>query len=811
MPPLRTGAEDPPLYTDRKPTPYAYTKPQKESLAPNYTLSPEPLTSGASGVPRSMPQDKPWRDERNQNMRPPKSSPIHSRYDSVAQPPRSPKPQDVFEDSDTEDASFLRADLQERKPARYSFVKSDLSRDDLRTSLLDQQAKAETRAAERPSRSDKYGSRPSSSSGSSKVPTPNTQSPRSSSSSLNHDSSTRRRERPAPVDTGDRRSAYDSSARPSRPHSPAQNNPSLHHVHGPSPPRSPRPRQTAGYPPSPGPSSRIGTPVNQRPSSPLTGTSQSAHPRIAVTEADWRSTYPPVTSAPKDRSRPPSRVGRHDTMPTPRIDIKSPSPARPPKTDNSLPYPVNTRSGDYFMPPEEIYQYDHSSANTPTSPNPMGLRERERAPYTDSPKGPSSPAPGSGSSRDGDRHRLSSTYTISGSGPSIATKYTTDPSELEPPRTYSSRARSRSKRPDHRRTVSVDRPLPSCPRSSPSSEQDWYLLDGCPNFDICPSCYTSVFASTPFANFFQPVRRYDTRFCDFSTAWMRLAWLMTIKQRRSQLDLLYQLATVAEYMPPCPGDRERGISAGMWYGIPDPRDGVHIANFAVCTADVKMLEILCPSLRNYFTPIPALDPYSAHLPSQKLVCAFRVSSKRFPKYLDLLVEIDAEAQATGQVPDIARFMKMAREYAFKPECQRDKPLPGRAWHYIPSVPEFTVCEECFDDVILPYYLDRNRIARLFSGRTMLIPSEHEEADGGSSCCLYSSRMRRVWERAAQEEDFGYLRRKAVERKRVGERLGREKRVLEGWRESLTGVGMERERERLERDIGALDEEWAEVE
>ncbi|KAF2741065.1 hypothetical protein EJ04DRAFT_422512, partial [Polyplosphaeria fusca] len=153
MPYLKTDIDDAPVIPQRKSTPYAYTKPPKESTAPSpgdYFLSPEPITPNAANIPRSVPARDTW-DSRDQKAKP--TRPTHSRNDSLTQSPRTPK-NDVFEDSDSDadadadgDTTYLRT---ERKPARYSFVKSDLQKEDLRTNVLESQAQAERRRSERP-------------------------------------------------------------------------------------------------------------------------------------------------------------------------------------------------------------------------------------------------------------------------------------------------------------------------------------------------------------------------------------------------------------------------------------------------------------------------------------------------------------------------------------------------------------------------------------------------------------------------------------------------------------------------------------
>lgn len=359
-----------------------------------------------------------------------------------------------------------------------------------------------------------------------------------------------------------------------------------------------------------------------------------------------------------------------------------------------------------------------------------------------------------------------------------------------------------------RTTALIDRPLPSCPRPTPTDRyDDWYSFRGYRNFDVCPSCFDAVFADTPFASHFSQTRRYERpteRFCDFNSPWMRLAWLLTIKQRLSGLENLYALADVNDSERPCPGYRELSTDRMNWYGIVDQRDGLHVPSFVICAADVKMLEILFPSVKGYFTRLP---PSSTYTPT-KYVCSLRTGSKRFPKYLDLLVEIDAESQSTGQRPNMAKFLRMARENAYKGECARDKALVRKPWHFMPSLPEFTVCEECYEDAIWPAVAAKSSSLPRFVNKTIqLVPTEDPEV--GSSCCLYSPRMRRVWDVSCKEDDFKYLERKVLERKRNEMMLGKERREILKW---LTGLEKgTRSWERARDELKAVERAWAEYE
>jgi hypothetical protein len=802
MPHLKTDLNEPPVFTERTSTPYAYTKPQKESLAPSageYFLSPDAITPSSSSVPRSVPGRDAW-DARDQNARP--SKPTPTRYDSYhqTQSPRTTK-NDVFDDSDLEsESSYLRA--PERRTARYSFTKSDLQKEDLRTNVLDSQAKEKSERRKRdsvpPSTSrESFGYGSTSSSGSSKHATPQSQSPRSSSSSVNGES---RKSKPPPTEPSYAKSSsrYPDSRPTSRPSSPSYNR-------GPSPPRSPKlpPRRPAS-PTTSRPSSRSGA----RPASPLSfsQTVPRSSPQVPVTESDWNATYPSMT----ERSRP-TRYDRYNSMPVPapRIDVQSPSPARPPKPEIPLPYPVDDRQADVFMPPEEQYQYDHSYTPVAASP---------RQPY------PESHIPSSSRDRP------------PASRPTISSRHTANPEELpRSPRIRSDSIRSQSSHDVRRQRererereqraavpLSLDKPLPSCPRSDASSKyNDWYTLENSPAFDLCPSCYEGVFAETPFSVYFSQTRRYERpveRVCDFSSPWMRLAWLITIKQRRQSLDLLYNLTAIADQERACPGDRELSTDHVLWYGIPDQRDGLHVANFAICPRDLKMMEALFPSIRGYFTPLPASNPYA--MPSS-FACSLRVTSRRFPKYLDLLVELDAEAQLLNQRPNISRFVQLARENAFKNECGREKPLFRKLWHFIPHLPELTVCQECFDELVWPAVASpssssTSSTSSLYSAPTIpkmfnrtIQPVPNEDPELGSSCCLYSPRMRKVWERSVEANDFGYLQRKVLERKRMENKLGRERKDVLGWMAGLERGTGQWERAKLE--LKGNEAEWKEWE
>lgn len=778
IPYLETDIDEPALFTRREPSPYAYSK---------YFLSPDVITPTSSNVPRSVPQQDGWNGDRNQNSKPTSSS--HRRYDSVASPRASRAEVSDESDLDIDESTNLRV---KRKPARYSFVKGEIQKDDLRASL--NESVKETRSTPRSSNprlanENSVGSGSASGSGSSKSATPPPQSPRSSNSYLHNVSLPRQvpSSRPAPVETTYARSPR--KYQDNRSGSPLANDPYVPQ----SPPRSPNLSQISAMdsPPRSKPGSRPGSRSSSMATSPSAfiyndSLPPPSPPRINAGNMDWTASRPPVR---QDWPRPESKHRGQETIPmplTPRIDVQSPSPARPPK---ALPYPVDNMSIELFMPSEENYQFYPTSPPIPQSPSPSPT-------YPRTPNETSSPVMNS------PRPPAASRHTADEDVPQITR---VGSNSTRPVPSYDSRRKDQKPA-----TFTLGKPLPPCPRSEYTNKYiDWYTLKNCPNFDVCPSCYDAVFADTQFAEFFKQTRQYEKplqRKCDFSSPWVRLAWLLSVKQQRKSLGLIYSLATICEIEKECPGSQR---VAGTWYGLLDRGQyGDPVTGFAICPCDLMQLEALLPSLRGYFTRIHPTDS------RKKFICSLRTSSRRFPKYLDMLVDLDEKASRDRRSPDMRPFIDFAKENAYKHECPRDNLVLDQAWHFIPQLPEFTVCEECYDDVVWPAIKDGSKLAAEFNRTVQFVPGE--KAAGGTSCQLYSPRMRRVWQAAVEDDDYAYLAKKARERKQVEVDLQRQHkmllRMLDGrsewtsWRGSGSvpeGV----EKERLKAEVGDIARKW----
>ena len=135
-------------------------------------------------------------------------------------------------------------------------------------------------------------------------------------------------------------------------------------------------------------------------------------------------------------------------------------------------------------------------------------------------------------------------------------------------------------------------------------------------------------------------------------------------------------------------------------------------------------------------------------------------------------------------------------------------LAGRAWHFAPYLPEFTVCEDCYDDIIYP--MRDKYFASDISPTKRLIPSSHQNSiltssavpttnnsGPGVSCQLYSERMRRLFADVhANRISFETFRARVRERVSTQQRLWETNRMYE---EDQRTMGWDR-RSEIERNL-----------
>lgn len=140
------------------------------------------------------------------------------------------------------------------------------------------------------------------------------------------------------------------------------------------------------------------------------------------------------------------------------------------------------------------------------------------------------------------------------------------------------------------------------------------------------------------------------------------------------------------------------------------------------------------------------------------VCDLRFDSKRFVQYFDALETTADKAVSEVAPPDTRPLVSLAKRLAMFPECERDADLVEQPWNIITQLPEFTVCEECFDEVVWPELEDEKAIPMMFSKKLPTLPM--------ASCQLYSPKMRGIFRTAVDGNDYKLLAQKARERKAV---------------------------------------------
>ncbi|KAK1718580.1 hypothetical protein BDP67DRAFT_395261 [Colletotrichum lupini] len=302
--------------------------------------------------------------------------------------------------------------------------------------------------------------------------------------------------------------------------------------------------------------------------------------------------------------------------------------------------------------------------------------------------------------------------------------------------------------------------FPDCPRKKGIvGKADWLSLPRCDNFNICPDCYNGVFLNTEFRNDFMPMlfRPMDKPIaCDFgSIGWYHIAWLLTLKNRLTDLRLFYQVANVTSKatssIQPCSGDRR---NTRVWYSIKNPYTQMTMPDFTVCYECAKTIEALLPNLIGLFVTLhPTAQP-------TRSVCSmhFNPDRKRFVMYFDALETTSDLALATTQAPNIAKLVTDIENLSVFAECSKDNPVYDQNWHVMQFLPQFTVCGDCFDEVVAPQLRDGNVIARNFYVK----PQRLEEA----SCQLYSIRMRAVFDKACRRNEPKYLETKVIERQKM---------------------------------------------
>lgn len=345
--------------------------------------------------------------------------------------------------------------------------------------------------------------------------------------------------------------------------------------------------------------------------------------------------------------------------------------------------------------------------------------------------------------------------------------------------------------------------LPPCPRSTPvAGYHDWYTVSSVSEMNICPTCM-AILGSSRFRDIFVPSFFHSNREirCAMSLPWLRIAFIQAVKQRRSpqeMIALLQALLHLPNDTRPCAGKEP---STRKWYQLIDPFDNTIVPGFEICTHCVRNVDLVFPSLRSTFARTTSL--------LQERVCNLNTQSKRFLGYIEQLDKASTRytSDTSRRKPDIQDLAKHARRVANIHDCQKDNMLFNTEWHFMTRLPEFTVCSECFEEVIRPVW-DRP-LANAFPKKARLLPLSQEQRyvpAGATSCQLYSARMRKVFLKAVRNNDFEALKTAAVKRHDAEVRCQARHRELTQVQEGNAGNGSERAAE-IRRNLSAWNS-WA---
>ncbi|KAI0166712.1 hypothetical protein GGR52DRAFT_71712 [Hypoxylon sp. FL1284] len=292
-----------------------------------------------------------------------------------------------------------------------------------------------------------------------------------------------------------------------------------------------------------------------------------------------------------------------------------------------------------------------------------------------------------------------------------------------------------------------------CPRrKAVAGCVDWLTLPRCDNFNICPSCYEVAFSDTEFAHQFVPApfRATDRPIaCDFGTSrFYHIAYFLMSKHRKADLTLFRNIASIGAKGQPCVGPRE---ASRIWYSVKDPRSTRPVESFNVCSTCAKTVEILLPNLTGIFVPMD-----SPAEPTRGVCSMHQQNEQKFLTHFDLLEATSDRALLTKSTPDVQALAARLRDLNRAPECACDQPVRNGKWYTMLSLPDFTVCEACFGEVVWPMIKsDNSSIAANFLQSPELRPL--------AACQLYSPRMRQIFAEAVQQSDIRFLSSKLRER------------------------------------------------
>ena len=287
--------------------------------------------------------------------------------------------------------------------------------------------------------------------------------------------------------------------------------------------------------------------------------------------------------------------------------------------------------------------------------------------------------------------------------------------------------------------------LPECARgaSALATQKTWYnTVRPSPIHDmtICEACYLDCAGwqgdvAQNFAPISFDIHQYSTGLlCDFSLGPMTAC--AEILLVHGMFGKWHHFATLTAGKPRC--DPE-GSVGGEWYGLPDPTDPTrNIENFDVCAA--------CHAGWNQSADWGHIFRRLTYPPATSRICDFNPSSLMYTEYIDKWNQMYFTRDPAPFIDYVSRFASLTK-------CQGTKQLENATW-YGDKDASLLICPWCFEEAVRGTHF-----ALRFPLQRTQLPAAHH-------CSLYSSRMRKKYAEACEQQSLDSLLNFAAQREQI---------------------------------------------
>ena len=287
--------------------------------------------------------------------------------------------------------------------------------------------------------------------------------------------------------------------------------------------------------------------------------------------------------------------------------------------------------------------------------------------------------------------------------------------------------------------------LPECEKgvSALAIQKIWFNTvrpSPIPDMTICEACYLDragwqVGVPQNFAPISFNIHQYSTRLlCDFSMAPMAACADLLLVY--GMFGKWHHFATLIAGKPQCVSE---GVVDGEWYGLPDPTDPTrHIENFDVCAA--------CHAGWNQSADWGHIFRRLTYPPATSRLCDFNPSAPLYSGYVDKWNQMYF-------CRDPAPFIDYVSRFASLTKCQGTKQLENATW-YGDKDASLLICPWCFEEAVHGTH---------FASR---FPLQRTQLSDGHHCSLYSSRMRKKYAEACEQQSLESLLNFAAQREQI---------------------------------------------